>query len=132
VPETEIIPPVNVAPVTVPVVVEHVAHAITPAAEIVMGDVALKPELPTAPIGNCPVTSAPAKFTALLVSVCVDPAKCAIPTPGDDAKTHVGQPTVPVVVIVPPVRGDEKTMLVTVPEPPPPEPNAVQVFVAEQ
>jgi hypothetical protein len=53
--------------------------------------------------------------TALEVTACVEPAKCATPAPGDDDVTHDAQPTVPEVVMVPPVRGLENAMLVTVP-----------------
>lgn len=38
--------------------------------------------------GRRPVTSEPARLTAELVTVCVDPAKWAIPAPGDEASTH--------------------------------------------
>ena len=38
-----------------------------------------------------------------------------MPAPGDEATTHVAQPMVPVVVIVPPVMGEVVAMLVTVP-----------------
>jgi hypothetical protein len=51
-----------------------------------------------------PVTSA-VSDTSELVTVCVLPAKWAIPAPGVVATTHVGQPAVPVVRTVPPVRG---------------------------
>ena len=42
--------------------------------------------------GRTPVTSAEARFTAELVTVWVDPAKCAIPTPGAEATTQVAHP----------------------------------------
>lgn len=64
-------------------------------------------------LANVPVTSAPAKLTALLVTVCVLPAKCASPTPGELAATHVAQAIVPVAVMVPPVIGDVVATLVT-------------------
>ena len=65
--------------------------------------------------GRFPVTSAPDKSTALLVTVCVLPAKCAMPAPGEDATTHVVQVSVPDPVIVPPPRGEVVAILVTVP-----------------
>jgi hypothetical protein len=40
------------------------------------------------PTGRFPVTSALARLTALLVQVCVDPAKWQSPTPGEDATTR--------------------------------------------
>ena len=52
--------------------------------------------------GRFPVTSAPARFTAELVTVCVDPAKCAMPTPGEDATTHVVQVSVRLLDKAPP------------------------------
>jgi hypothetical protein len=58
-----------------------------------------------------------------LVTVCVEPAKCAMPAPGDDATTQVVQVMVPVLVIGPPPIGDVVAMLVTVPPP-----NAVEQF----
>jgi hypothetical protein len=115
--------PVSVLPVPVPplaieigvVRVLHVAQPMAPAALIVMGDVPLNPALPTALMGSWPVTSA-ARFTAELVTVCVEPAKWARPTPGAVATTQVEQVKVPVVVIVPPPSGAVVAMLVTVPE----------------
>ena len=78
--------------------------------------------------GKFPVTSAVARFTALLVAVWVEPAKCAMPTPGDDAATHVGQAIVPDEVIVPPVIGEVVAMLVTDPPPlTPPDPLTTQL-----
>jgi len=53
----------------------------------------------------------------LEVTVCVEPAKWAMPTPGEDATTHVAHAIVPLVVIVPPVIGEVVAMLVTVPDP---------------
>ncbi len=49
-----------------------------------------KPVPPFA-VPSVPVTSAPAKLTAELVTACVDPAKWAMPTPGDEEVTHVAQ-----------------------------------------
>ena len=43
--------------------VRQVGQEIAPAPEMEIGEVPLKPELPTLPIGNCPVTSVP-RFTA--------------------------------------------------------------------
>ena len=71
------------------------------------------PEPPLA-TGKTPVTSA-VRLTSEEVTVCVLPAKCAIPTPGEDATTQVAQAIVPVDVIVPPVIGLVVAMLVTVP-----------------
>jgi hypothetical protein len=51
----------------------------------------------------------------LLVTVCVDPPKCAMPKPGEDATTQVVQVNVPVVVIVPPPKGPVVAIEVTVP-----------------
>lgn len=68
-------------------------------------------------MGRLPVTSAFPRFTALEVTVCVAPAKCAIPTPGDDATTQVVQVIVPVEVIGPPPIGVVVAMFVIVPEP---------------
>ena len=64
--------------------------------------------------GKTPVTSA-VRLTSEEVTVCVLPAKCAMPTPGEDATTQVAQAIVPVDVIVPPVIGLVVAMLVTVP-----------------
>ncbi len=65
--------------------------------------------------GNKPATSAVARLTAELVTVCVEPAKCARPTPGEDATMQVVQVIVPVEVIVPPPIGVVVATLVTVP-----------------
>lgn len=72
---TEIRPPVKETLVTVAALVLQVEQEIAPAALMAMGDVPLNPAEPTAVIGNWPVTSAPARFTAELVTVCVLPAK---------------------------------------------------------
>jgi hypothetical protein len=81
--------------------------------------------------GKFPVTSAFARLTAELVTVWVEPAKWAIPTPGEDATTQVGHASVPVVVIGPPERGDVVAMFVTVPMLPPPEQPVVVAFPPE-
>ena len=54
---------------------------------------AVMPERPFPPLatGKMPDTSA-VKLTAELVTVWVDPAKCAIPTPGAEATTQVAHP----------------------------------------
>ena len=46
--------------------------------------------VPPFAIGSVPLTSA-VSDTAELVTVCVDPAKWAMPTPGDAARTQVEQ-----------------------------------------
>jgi hypothetical protein len=46
--------------------------------------------------------------------------------------TQVAHPAVPDVVIVPPLKGDEKTICVTVPLPPPPPASSVHTFDAVQ
>jgi len=65
------------------------------------------PDVPVATLaaGSSPVTSA-VKDTRDDVTVCVLPAKCAIPTPGEEETTQVAHPMVPVVVIGPPVIGE--------------------------
>lgn len=50
-----------------------------------------------------------------LVTACVEPAKWAMPAPGEDDVTQEAQAIVPVLVIVPPVIGEVVAMLVTVP-----------------
>lgn len=76
--------------------------------------------------GSNPVTFAVKSIVAAAISafttddevtVCVDPAKCATPAPGDDAITQVAQAIVPVEVIVPPVIGEVVAIDVT-PDPP--------------
>jgi hypothetical protein len=91
--------------------------ALAPSATIMAWIVGLARPVPPLLTPSVPVTSALAKFTAELVTVCVDPAKCAMPTPGDDATTHVGQDNVPEPVIVPPLKGELVAIDVTVPLP---------------
>lgn len=69
-------------------------------------------------MGSWAVTSL-ARLTSEEVTVCVPPAKCAIPALGLVATTQVVQVIVPLVVIVPPPIGPVVAMLVTVPLPPP-------------
>jgi len=66
--------------------------------------------------GRLPDTSA-VRLTADEVTVCVDPAKWATPTPGEEATTQVVQVIVPVVVMGPPPKGAVVATLVTVPLP---------------
>jgi hypothetical protein len=65
--------------------------------------------------GRFPLTSALARFTAELVAACVLPAKWAMPTPGEEEVTQVGQVMVPIVVIVPPLIGEVVATLLTLP-----------------
>jgi hypothetical protein len=60
--------------------------------------------------GRLPVTSEFARLTAELVTVCVLPAKCAIPTPGEEATTQVGHVT----VFVESERGEENVLPIPV------------------
>jgi hypothetical protein len=102
--------------VTVPAP-EGVAHVPSPLQNVVE-------EAPVPPLrfvtGRLPVTSPLARFTALDVTVWVDPAKWAMPTPGEEATTQVAHAMVPVEVMVPPVMGLVVAIEVTVPPPPPP------------
>jgi hypothetical protein len=52
-----------------------------------------------------------------------------MPTPGDDAVTHVAHAIVPVAVMVPPVIGEVVAMLVTVPLPPPAAVHVARIVV---
>lgn len=63
---------------------------VTPVPATTPGDAVPLPPLAT---GRMPLTSA-VRLTALLVAVCVPPAKCATPAPGDEATTHVGHESV--------------------------------------
>jgi len=106
--------PPQVVPIILLAVPSAARHWLAVGAVLERGmPVAPKCSLPTV-VAKLPlVVTSPERLP--LVTACVAPAKFAIPAAGDDAVTQVGQESVPVVVIGPPLIGEVVATFVTPP-----------------